>query len=159
MKLYCDNKNIYKVNPNGISLVFPVVDDKDELIITGIHVSEFEEDNAFLPANCEFSFINKKYNRSKIKFYCVPFIDIFGYDDNGYYATFNDFTSENCKSKIIHIDNCLNIYFVAKNFSDFSNMLFNGSLKKHKYKTNDLIVYNSYLTAKKEIEKYGKLYF
>ena len=120
---------------------FPIVDDTDELIITGTHISELEEDSDFLSDNCGFSFI-----------------DIFGYDENGYYATFNDFTSEDCKSKIIYIDYFLNMYFVADNFSVFVNALLNGDLTKHKYKTNDLTIYSSYINANKHLEKDGKLY-
>ena len=158
MKIYCDYKSIYKFNSDGIRMSFPIVDDTDELIITGTHISELEEDSDFLSDNCGFSFIDESYDKSKIEFYCVPFIDIFGYDENGCYATFNDFTSEDCKSKIIYIDYFLNMYFVADNFSVFVNALLNGDLTKHKYKTNDLTIYSSYINANKHLEKDGKLY-
>lgn len=158
MNLYCDYKNIYKFNSNGISIMFPIVADNDTLVITGTHVSVFEDDLDVLPVNSEFSFIDKRYNKNKIEFYCVPFVDIFGYDENGYYATFNDFTSENCESKIIYIDNFLNVYFVAKNFHVFCSALLNGCLIKHEFKTNDFMIYSSYFNAKNHLEKEGKLY-
>ena len=158
MNIYCDYQNIYKFNSNGINLNLPIVSDSDILIVTGTHVSVFEEDLDALPLKFGFSFIDKNYNKNKITFYCVPFVDIFGYDKNGYYATLNDFTSENCESKIIYIDNSLNVKFVAKNFYSFCNALLNGSLIKQDYKTNDVRVYNSYYSAKNELKKEGNLY-
>lgn len=154
MKVYYDYKSIYKFNSDGISVAFPIVDDNDELIITGTHISEFEENADFPSNNFGFSFIDNNYDKSKIKFYCVPFVDVFAYDENGYYATFNDFTSDSSDAKIIYIDNALNMYFAAKNFSDFVNTLLNGSLKKYKDKMNDLTIYSSYAEAKKHLEKY-----
>ncbi len=50
------------------------------------------------------------------------------------------------------------MYFVADNFSVFVNALLNGDLTKHKYKTNDLTIYSSYINANKHLEKDGKLY-
>ena len=62
MKIYCDYKSIYKFNSDGIRMSFPIVDDTDELIITGTHISELEEDSDFLSDNCGFSFIDESFD-------------------------------------------------------------------------------------------------
>lgn len=156
MNLYCDYKNIYKFRSDGMTMKIPIVDDGCELIITGTHISEFEDDTLFLTKNKDFSFVDKSFDK-KIQFYCVPFVDIFGYDKNGFYATLNDFTSESCDSEIVCIDNSLNVYFVSENFSTFLDTLLNGVLTKTKCKNSILKVYNSYSTAREFVNFYEML--
>lgn len=159
MKIYCDYENIYKFNSDGISMMFPIVDNNDELIITGTHIAECicdKDERSVFYNKFKISFMCEENSSVIIKFYCVPFVDIFAYDDNGYYCTLNDFTDASSASKIIYIDKNLVAFFVADNFNEFVNGLLNGTFdKKELTAFNDLQVFESVQIAEKHLQQGG----
>lgn len=156
MKIYCDYENIYKFNSDDISMIFPIVDN-NELIITGTHIAECICDNdesSVFYNKYNISFMCEENSSIIIEFYCVPFVDIFAYDDNGYYCTLNDFTASTSASKIIYIDKELVAFFVANNFNEFVDALLNGEFDKKELTVfNDLQVFESVQIAKKHLRQ------
>lgn len=87
-----------------------------------------------------------------IDFYCVPLIDFFAFDDNGYYGTLKGFTDIDNENEICYVDKDGKTFFVEKNLSEFAASLFNGTFDKSKIKfSTEIEIFKSEKEARKAL--------
>ncbi|MCD7871873.1 MAG: hypothetical protein LUG21_00875 [Clostridiales bacterium] len=97
-----------------------------------------------------------KNNVPKINYYCVPVLDFFAFDENGFYATLNGKAIYE-DAPVRYVDKkTLAVYDTAESFTDFMSSLRRGDFSKSTDNPDKKItVYESRAEAEKHITVYG----
>lgn len=119
MKIYFDYKVIFNSLSDGVEICYPVINNGDEIVITGVSVSclynntFFKRIITFLFRIIGVNFIDEKNNYIP-DFYCVPYVEIFAYNKNGCFGYVNPFSIES--SNVVYINSVNEDIKIYKNF-------------------------------------------
>lgn len=151
---YIDIDSVYK---NGTFI--KVLSKNFDTVITGTTVHKMDK---IYKDEQIYKEIERKHNISfifvdtvsiDIKVYCVPLIDFFAFDENGYYGTINGFTDLENQSKIYYLDKDYKVFFVAENLYSFTASLQNETFEKKHIKPcdEDVVVFSSRAEAETKL--------
>lgn len=143
---YADISSVHK---NGTFI--KILSRDFDTVITGVTVYKMdkihrdEQIYKEIEKNHKISFIFTDTVSVDIKAYCVPLMDFFAFDENGYYGTLNGFTDMDNPSPIYYLDKDNKIFFIADNLYDFTKALQNESYEKKYIESDDksITIYSS----------------
>lgn len=138
-------KKYYVDIGNDVLGLFVNTDEEVEIVPTGIMISSMSisdknEEYKYIEDNYQVSFLFDDYI-PEISFYTVPFVEIFAFNEDGFFVCNND--------KIYYINNG-ECWIVASHLNEFKDniRLWKDNLSLSK----DIIIYSSKEDAMKELE-------
>lgn len=125
-------------------------------VLTGTTVckipnNDISEEYLLIEENYGIYFI---YDDTKIDigFYCVPLVDFFAFDRDGYYRTINGFTDINNENEIYYVDKNGQAFFIEYSLKDFFASFLNGEFDKSKIKFSTKVeIFKSEKEARKTL--------
>lgn len=151
---YRDVDEVVIAEEDGCTMLCEI--DSENTVLTGTTVyrisnSEKTEEYDLIEEKFGICFI---YDDTEIDvdFYCVPLIDFFAFDGDGYYGTVNGFTDNDSENEICYVNKDGKAFIAAKNLSDFTASLLGGAFDKSKIKaSSDIAIFKSEKEARKSV--------
>ena len=150
---YLDHRNVFR---NG-TLVMPLLKGGEQCVLTGTTVyfspKEDREQEIIRSLAREHGITFFYLGESvEIPFYCVPLVDFFAADANGYFGTLGGFTDVDGNGAIYHVGKNREVHFICETFRVF---LAGDFSRKRPAPKHTLQVFDSLEEAKSKLPRFS----